>query len=99
MSELTSQWWNVWFARCFPSLFAFRGWVKKQRNLESGDIVLVETKAKIGRSSYRMALVVQTHLDEKGLCRRVTLQARPRGGPVGLPYVPKDLESFQMAVQ
>ena len=75
----------------------FRGWVKKQCNLESGYIVLVENKAKIGRSSYRMARVVETHLVESGLCRRVTLEARPCGGPVGLPYMPKDLEKFQMA--
>ena len=61
--------------------------------------MLVKTKAKIGRSSYRMARVVVTHLDESGLCRRVKLEARPHGGPVGLPYVPKDLEKFQMAVQ
>ena len=61
--------------------------------------MLVETKAKIGRSSYRMVCVVETHLNESGLCRRVTLEARPRGGPVGLPYVPKELERFQMAVQ
>ena len=33
----------------------FRGWVKKKRNLEVGDIVLVETKVKIGKGSYRMA--------------------------------------------
>ena len=61
--------------------------------------MLVETKAKIGRSSYRMAHFVDTHLDESGLCRRITLEARPHGGPLGLPYVPKDLERFQMAVQ
>ena len=61
--------------------------------------MLVENKAKIGRSSYRMARVIETHLDESGLCRRVTLEAWPRGRPVGLPYVPKDLERFQMAVQ
>ena len=46
-----------------------------------------------------MARIVETHLDESGLCRRVMLEARPRGGPVGLPYVSKDLERFQMAVQ
>ena len=27
------------------------------------------------------------------------LEARPQGGPVGLPYVAKNLERFQMAVQ
>ena len=61
--------------------------------------MLVENKAKIGRNSYRMARVVETHLDESGLCWRVTLEARPRGGPVGLTYVSQDLERFQMAVQ
>ena len=30
---------------------------------------------------------------------RECLRGGPRGGPVGLPYVPKDLEKFQMAVQ
>ena len=61
--------------------------------------MLVETKAKMGKNSYQMARVVETHLDESGLCQMVTLEARPRGGPGGLPYVSKDLERFQMAVQ
>ena len=56
--------------------------------------MLVETKAKIGRSSYRMARIVETNLNESGLCRRVTLEARPRGGPLRLPYMPKDLDKF-----
>ena len=55
ISELSNQWWKAWFSRCFPSLFTFRGWVKKVRDLEVGDIVLVETKLKIGKGSYRMA--------------------------------------------
>ena len=43
--------------------------------------------------------MVKTHVDESGLCRRVTLEARPRGGPLGLPYDPKVLEVFVMATQ
>ena len=46
-----------------------------------------------------MARVVRTFLDEARLCRRVTLEARPRGGNLGLPYVSKDLEYFDMATQ
>ena len=46
-----------------------------------------------------MARIIKTHPDKNGLCRKVTLEARPRGGPLGLPYVPKDLETFKMAVQ
>ena len=46
-----------------------------------------------------MARVIETHPDANGLCRKVTLEARPRGGPLGLPHVPKDLETFKIAVQ
>ena len=73
--------------------------MERQRNLKVGDIVLVQTKHKLGKNSYRMARVTQTFLDEAGLCRRVKLEARPRGGPLGLPYIPKNLETFKMATQ
>ena len=46
-----------------------------------------------------MARVIETFLDEAGLCQRVSLEARPRGGNIGLPYKPKDLEVFKMATQ
>ena len=29
----------------------------------------------------------------------MTLEARPRGGPLGLPYIPKNLEKLNLAVQ
>ena len=43
--------------------------------------------------------MVNTHPHEAGLVRRVTLEARPRGGPLELPYKSKKLEKFQIAVQ
>ena len=46
-----------------------------------------------------MARVVETHPDQAGLVQQVTLEARPRGGPLGLPYKSKKLEKFKMAVQ
>ena len=46
-----------------------------------------------------MARVIETHPDANRLVRKVTLEAKPRGGPFGLPYIPKDLETFKMAVQ
>ena len=99
VAELSSQWWNLWMSRVFTSLLPFKSWPKRQRNLETGDIVLVEHKVKLGKNSYRMARVVDTHPDNAGLVWRVTLEARPRGGLLGLPYTPKNLERFQMAVQ
>ena len=43
--------------------------------------------------------MIKTFLDEAGLCRRVTLEARPRGGKLSLPYITKDLEQFDGATQ
>ena len=65
--------------------------MERQKNLEVGDIVLVETKQKLGKNSYKLARVIKTYPDGAGLCRRVTLEARQRGGNLSLPYIPKDL--------
>ena len=46
-----------------------------------------------------MARVVKTHPDKAGLVRRITLEARPRGGPLGLPYMSKKVEKFEIAIQ
>ena len=77
VAELYSQLWNLWLSRVFPSLLPFKGWVNRQYNLESGDIVLVEHKANLGKNSYRIEHVVDTHSDDSGLCCCVTLEARP----------------------
>ena len=99
VTELSNQWWNLWITQFFPSLLPFKSWTRRQRNLEVDNIALVQTKVKLGKDSYRMACVVETHPDEAGLVRHVTLEARPRGGPLGLPYKSKKLEKFEMAVQ
>ena len=99
VAELSRIWWNNWFATCFDSLLPFRTWVERQRNLKEGDIVLLSHKPKLGKASYRLARVVAVKCDEAGLARTATLQARPPGGNPGLPYIAKELQTFDMAVQ
>ena len=60
---------------------------------------MVLHKPKLGKVSYRWAQVVETDADEDGLCRKVTLEAKPPGGKPGLPYESKGLQRFEMAVQ
>ena len=67
VNKLSKQWLNLWIQQVFPSLLPFKSWTKKQRNLEVDNIVLVETKVKLGKDSYRMAHVVETHPDQAGL--------------------------------
>ena len=59
VNKLSNQWWNVWIMRVFPSLLPFKSRTRKQRNLEVNDIVLDQTKVKLGKDSYRMANVVK----------------------------------------
>ena len=77
VAELSNNWWKAWFSRCFPSLFTFRGLVKKVRNLEVRDIVLVENKFKLGKASYQMPRVIQTYLSDDRLVRKITLEPSP----------------------
>ena len=67
VTELSNQWWNLWIIRVFPSLLPFKSWTRRQQNLRVDDIVLMQTKDKLGKDSYRMARVVQTHPYEAGL--------------------------------
>ena len=53
--------------RVFPSFLPFKSWTRRQMNLEVDNIVLVKTKVKLGKDSYRMARVIKTHPDEAGL--------------------------------
>ena len=46
-----------------------------------------------------LLLSITAFTSTRGLCRRVKLEARPRGGPLGLPYISKNLETFEMATQ
>ena len=99
IKELGRLFWNTWLTQVFPALLPFRTWTRRQQNLETGDIVMVLNKPKLGKVSYRLARVIATDADEDGLCRKVTLEARPPGGKPGLPYDAKDLQRFEMAVQ
>ena len=67
VAEVSNQWWDLWLSQVFPSLLPFKSQTKRQRNLEVDDIILVQTKVKLGKDTYRMALVVKTRPDDAGL--------------------------------
>ena len=67
VTELSNQWWNLWLSQVFPSLLPFKSWTRRQQNLEVNNIVLVQTKVKLGKDTYKMAHVVKTPPDEAGL--------------------------------
>ena len=75
-------------------------WATQHRNLAIGDIVLLKYEAKFSKDRYRLAKVVRIHPDAAGVVRTVTVGMRPRHvGDKVLPYKPKPLYEFEVAVQ
>ena len=85
---------------CYNTVFTFTGWIKRERNLGLGDTILVESRLKTGKGSYRVSQVVDNRLDFDGVVRKVTLLAKPWGSPLfPLHYYCKHSEKFKMAVE
>ena len=68
--------------------------------MQQGDVVLPHYESKVSKDRYRLARVVQTHPDECGLVRTVTIQLRPRHAKEkAVPYKGKQMNEFPVAVQ
>ena len=76
-----------------------RKWKKEHRNLQQGDIVFVYYTSSI-QGEYRLARVVETFPDQKGLVRTVRIAYRrkdKREKP--LPYKSKPLDEEIVSIQ
>ena len=94
------QWWSSWYREVFETLLPYPKWKVAQRNLKSGDIVLLSYQNGLTPAQYRLAKVVKTFSDSNGLVRDVTIEMRPRRqNEKLLPYKPTRLTSMTVAVQ
>ena len=94
------QWWDLWYKDVFPHLLVRKKWKFPCRNLEEGDIVLIQSQGKLTVAEYRVARVVVTKKDSKGLVRTVIVETRPRDSrEKPLPYKAKDMVRMELPVQ
>lgn len=99
MSAVYGAWWNAWYQQVLPTLVPFKKWRKEMRNLEVDDIVYMYYPNSI-KDDYRLARVMETFPDEKGLVRTVRVGYRKRDKrEKSLPYKAKPLTEELVAVQ
>ena len=72
------HWWKVWFDQVWESLIPVKKWRDKEKNMQVGDIVLLQYASKLSKPSYRYGKVIKTVKDEKGLVRDVVVATRSR---------------------
>ena len=80
LNALVNQWWKCWIARAFPLMLPRRRWAIEHRNIRKHDVVLLRYDSKVSRARYRLARVAETHPDQHGVVRTVTVALRDRVG-------------------
>ena len=74
VEDLVSQWWHQYMAQNFSSLVPRQKWFHGQRNMQVGDVVLLQYTGKCKPATYRLAVVVQITVDTDGLVRTVIVE-------------------------
>ena len=86
VQTITDQFWRIWTKIHFPSLVVRQKWHSEKRNLEKGDVCIIQDTNNL-RGEWRLAQVTCTYPDCHGRVRNVELLVKPRQGGNG-PYVP-----------
>ena len=73
INEIEDSFWSKWVALYFPTLIIRKKWHTDTRNLQIGDIVIVQD-TKIARSEWRLAQVCKADPGADGKVRDVTLR-------------------------
>ena len=71
---LSNVFWKRWVREYLPLLQERQKWLRRQRNLAVGDIVLLVDK--MPRNTWLMGRVINIHKDAKGLVRVVTVMTK-----------------------
>ena len=98
--RVLSEWWDLWYAQVFSSLFPYTKWKKECKNVKPGDVCLVKYEKKVGKADYRISRVDRVETDDKGLVRTAWVLMRPRDSrEKSLPYRSKKLVSMKVGIQ
>ena len=99
VSSVYDAWWRSWYQQVLPSLVPCKKWRNEVRNIEVGDIVFMFYPSSI-KDEYRLAMVVETFPDQKGLVRSVRVGYRRRDKrDTSLTFKSKPLTEEIVAVQ
>jgi len=72
IQTIVNQFWKRWTREVFPSMVLQKKWHTASRNLQSGDVVLIQDSNAL-RGKWKMGKVVKPVVSEDGKVRRVTI--------------------------
>ena len=74
VEECVSKWWQQFMSQNFSSLVPRQKWFYKQRNMQVGDVVLVQYEGKSKPGTYRLGVITEVEVEADGCVRNVTVQ-------------------------
>ena len=99
VSSVYNTWWAAWHKQVLPTLIPCRKWKTEVRNLQVGDIVHMYYTGSL-KDDYRLARVIKTFPDQKGLVRTVVVCYRKRDKRESVAeYKSKPMVEEQVSVQ
>ena len=96
VQQVVDSFWRKWSRDYFPSLIIRQKWHTQKRNLQEGDVVLIQDNNAV-RGEWRLGRVAKTYPDHNGIVRNVDVQYKhPQEGK---KYEGKPFMSIKRAVQ
>ena len=89
-----AEWWDLWYAQVFSSLFPYTKWKKECKNVKPGDVCLVKYEKKVGKANYRILRMDRVETDDKGRVRTAWDSMEK-----SLLYPSKNLVSMKVEIQ
>ena len=74
VEECLAQWWDQYMAQNFTSLVPRQKWLYERRNMQVGDVVLIQYTGKCRPATYRLGVVIEVEVDDDGLVRTVSVE-------------------------
>ena len=101
MEQAFLNWWRMWFDQVWESLVPYKKWRVQHRNVQVGDIVLLQYVSKVAAPTYRYGRVLSVEPDSHGVVRSVTVGTRSRRGKEEKSgdYQPRHLDRQLVPVQ
>ena len=77
MQSMTNQFWKTWQKLFFPTLLIRQKWHHERRNLEIGDVCMLQDSNNL-RGEWRICKVVKIHPGEDNIVRNVEVEVAAR---------------------
>ena len=98
VAQVEKEWWDRWIKQVLPTLFSYKRWKSKQKNIEVGDLVMLRYPGQF-KDDYCIAKVTKAIPDDDNLVRKVTVSYKKKNSRESPAiYKSKPLISEEVAV-